>query len=362
MAIAKVTKGRKSKRLFKYLTDEKPKTAHEGLSGRVLSVSGQNVDLSDNHYEHLEAQYRTLRELSGKEDKNHQIYHVIQSFHSDELSFTDSTEVDRANRLGLDLGKEIAGESSQIVVVTQADNDAGILHNHIVIGGVLLNGKSLQTNNVSVKNVRSKNDEVLARYGMEQHKNIKNAEVQGRKTIAEREINSRGEMTKKDIMRQKLDSAIDKATSVEEFEKMLEDDGVELVRGKRKKQEIFKYRDENDSKAMTDRALGENYSIDAVLEQIQANYERQKREKEEEEEQEKEKKKRELEDSVSENNESESDDIKDVQEAEPTPTEPKNSLDLLLEKANSLKSIDTRSKGYTGSRIESPSSDFDLEL
>lgn len=383
MAIAKITKGRKSKRLLKYLFDDEPKTPHEGLSGRVLSASGQNVDLSVNDYERLEAQYKALRELSGKDDKNHQIYHVIQSFAKDEFDFTDSLQVMRANELGLLLGKEIAGAEAQIVVVTQADNESGLVHNHIVLGGVLMDGKSLRTNNVNIKNIRAKNDQVLKSKFMSQHENIKNESVSGRKTVAERAINDRGELTKKDIMREKLDMALDQATSVEEFERLLQENDVELVRGKRKKQEIFKYRDEGESRSMTDRALGENYSIDAVLQQIALNAAREK--EKEEEEREKAEKQREIEESVADADDLEDNDIELVQEAEPIqePQKEKSSLDKILEsevtglsakkrenvrvslddlfkETKSLKGIDTRKSGYSGSRV--PQNDVDLEL
>lgn len=383
MAIAKITKGKKSKRLLKYLFDDEPKTLHEGLSGRVLSASGQNVDLSVSDYERLEAQYKALRELSGKGDKSHQIYHVIQSFARDEFDFNDSLEVQRVNALGLELAKEIAGANAQIVVVTQADNESALLHNHIVVGGVLMDGKSLQTNNVSVKNIRAKNDQVLRDNFMVQHANIKNDVVQGRKTVAERAINDRGELTKKDIMREKLDMALDQATSVEEFERLLQENDVELVRGKRKKQEIFKYRDEGESRSMTDRALGENYSIDAVLQQIALNAAREK--EKEEEEREKAEKQREIEESVADADDLEDNDIELVQEAEPIqePEKEKSSLDKILEsevtglsakkrenvrvslddlfkETKSLKNIDTRKSGYSGSRV--PQNDVDLEL
>lgn len=383
MAIAKITKGKKSKRLLKYLFDDEPKTPHEGLSGRVLSASGQNVDLSVSDYERLEAQYKALRELSGKGDKSHQIYHVIQSFARDEFDFNDSLEVQRVNALGLELAKEIAGANAQIVVVTQADNESALLHNHIVVGGVLMDGKSLQTNNVSVKNIRAKNDQVLRDNFMVQHENIKNDVVQGRKTVAERAINDRGELTKKDIMREKLDMALDQATSVEEFERLLQENDVELVHGKRKKQEIFKYRDEGESRSMTDRALGENYSIDAVLQQIALNAAREK--EKEEEEREKAEKQREIEESVADADDLEDNDIELVQEAEPIqePEKEKSSLDKILEsevtglsakkrenvrvslddlfkETKSLKNIDTRKSGYSGSRV--PQNDVDLEL
>lgn len=271
MAITKITRGRKSKRLLKYLLDEKPKCAHEGLESRVLASSAQNVELFNNDFERIDSQYEALRALSDKRDKNHQIYHIIQSFATDELNFRDEIEVHRANRLGLSLAKEIAGSQAQITVVTQADNASGLLHNHIVIGGVLLDGKSLQTNNVSVKNIRKTNDKVLADVRMMQHRNIASSvSSDGRKTMAEMAINQRGERTKKDIMREKLDYALAKSTSVDEFERILQDNDVSLIKGKRKKQTVFKYKVADD-KAMTDRALGDSYSIDSVLERIAIN-------------------------------------------------------------------------------------------
>lgn len=383
MAIAKITRGRKSKRLIKYLMDDKPKVAKNGVDDRVMAVSGQNIDVEGRGYEEIDAQYQVLRELSDKVYKNHQIYHVIQSFAKDEFDFNDSLDVQRVNALGLELAKEIAGANAQITVVTQADNESALLHNHIVLGGVLLDGKSLQTNNVSVKNIREKNDEVLARHGMEQHKNIVNEEIKGRKTIAEREINQRGELTKKDIMRGKLDFALGQATSVEEFEQILQENEVDLVRGKRKKQDIFKYKEDGE-RAMTDRALGEAYGIDSVLQKIALNAARMEKEKEEEE-REKAEKQREIEESVADADDLEDNDIELVQEAEPIqePEKEKSSLDKIWEsevtglsakkhenvrvslddlfkEAKSLKGIDTRKSGYSGSRV--PQNDVDLEL
>lgn len=362
MAIAKITKGKKSKRLIKYLMDNKPKVTKNGVDDRVMAASGQNIAFEGRSHEEINAQYEVLRVLSDKADKEQQIFHVIQSFARDEFDYRDSAQVARANALGLQLAQKIAGDQAQILVVTQGDNENAMLHNHLAISAIGLDGKSLQTNNFSVKNIRKLNDLVLRENFMEQHKNIKNNVVKGRKTVAEQAINDRGELTKKDIMREKLDDAMSKATSVEEFEEILQDDGVELVRGKRKKEEIFKYRDENDSKAMTDRALGEQYGIEQVLQQIALNAARLEKEKEEEEEREKERKKKELEDSVTESNTPENGENELVQEAEPTQETEKNSLDLLLEKADSLKSIDTRKNGYSGSRFEAPQSDFDLEL
>jgi hypothetical protein len=207
--------------------------------------------------------------------------------------------------------------------------------------------------------------------------------VQGRKTVAERAIKDRGELTKKDIMREKLDMALDQATSVEEFERLLQENDVELVRGKRKKQEIFKYRDEGESRSMTDRALGENYSIDAVLQQIAWNAAREK--EKEEEEREKAEKQREIEESVAVTDDLEDNDIELVQEAEPIQESEKEkssldkilesevtglsakkrenvrvSLDDLFKETKSLKNIDTRKSGYSGSRV--PQNDVDLEL
>lgn len=363
MAIAKITKGKKSKRLLKYLFDEKPKTPHEGLEGRVLFSSSQNVDLSVKDYERLEAQYKALRELSGKADKNHQIYHVVQSFAKDEFDYKDSLQVMRANELGLLLGKEIASEDAQIVVVTQADNESGLVHNHIVLGGVLMDGKSLQTNNVSVKNIRAKNDQVLKSKFMSQHENIKNEEVAGRKTVAERAINDRGELTKKDIMRLKLDFAMSEAKSVDELEMLLQENDVELIHAKRKKADIFKYKEDGESKAMTDRALGEKYSIDNVLRQIALNAAREKEKEKEDEEREKAEKQREIEESVVDADDQKTDDIELVQESK-TIQEPtkKSSLDLLFEEAKSVNKLSTRKSGYSGSRVEPSAPDIDLEL
>jgi len=387
MAIVKALKAKKAKRLNNYLLAGKPKENENDVRERVLMASGKNLDLSDRDPDRVTGQMASLRDLAGKGDKVQEIHHFVQSFSKEEFDFNDSLDVMRAHELGLALAEAVGGKDAQYMVVTQADNKSGLLHNHIVENSVLMNGKSMQTNRVSVKNLRKMNDQVLRDHFLEQPDILKNTDIYERKsgavTSAEQEINARGEKTKKDIMREKLDMALSEAKSVDEFESILQENDVELVRGKRKKQEIFKYREDGESRSMTDRALGENYSIDAVLQQIQANFEREKRKKEEERE--KEKKKKELEDSISGHDEPKSDDFEDVQEAEPIqePEKEKSSLDKLWEsevtglsakkrenvrvslddlfkETKSLKNIDTRKSGYSGSRV--PQNDFDLEL
>lgn len=171
MAITKITKGKKSKRILKYLFDTE---SNDIASHFILTVSGQHVDLRGYDYEWIDAQYKALRELAKKGDKTHQIYHIIQAFAQNEIDYHDLFQITKANELGFELANAIAGPDSQFVVVTRASPDNELVHNDLIISGILMSSKSLQTNNVSVKNIRAKNDQVLKNNFIMQHPNIKN--------------------------------------------------------------------------------------------------------------------------------------------------------------------------------------------
>lgn len=278
MAYVKLTKGTKSKRLMKYLIDEDVHENKNNVTERVLAMSGQNLDLSGD-YREIDGQFQSLRELSGKTQKRHQIYHVIQSFSKDEFDVQNAEDVEKVNALGLELASRVGGERSQLAVITHADNENGLLHNHIVVGGVLLNGNSLQTNNVTVSHLRRLNDDVLKNAGYEQPLELNSANElrTPNKSIAEREMLKRGEVTDTEYLQRKISGSMMYSTDLESFAQSLKEEGIELVYGKRKKQPIYKYRFLGETKAWTDRKLGEEFNKKVVDEYLAKNAVREKR-------------------------------------------------------------------------------------
>jgi len=260
MAIVKVTKGKKSGRVLRYALDGKAKDNANGVVDRVLAFSSNNVYGQDS--ELLEGQFAVLRERSGKSDKATQSHHVIQSFAKDEFDYNNSDDVAKANALGLELAKAISPDV-QAVVVTQADNKAGVLHNHIILSSIMLDGRSLPTNNVGVYHVRGVNDAVMMSNGFNIHANIGKGRS-GYDTPAEQGLRDRHVKTDTDIIKERLNNAIEVSSSFETLSKNLALVGITPVKGKRKGADIIKFKLNADKKAYTDRKLGEAFSLDSI--------------------------------------------------------------------------------------------------
>lgn len=271
MAIVKVTKGKKSGRVLRYALDGKAKDNANGVVDRVLAFSSNNVYGQDS--ELLEGQFAVLRERSGKSDKVTQSHHVIQSFAKDEFDYNNSDDVAKANALGLELAKAISPDV-QAVVVTQADNKAGVVHNHIILSSIMLDGRSLPTNNVGVYHVRGVNDAVMMSNGFNIHANIGKGRS-GYDTPAEQGLRDRHVKTDTDIIKERLNNAIEVSSSFNSLSKNLALVGITPVKGKRKGNDIIKFKLNADKKAYTDRKLGEAFSLDSIqsrLSQNQAKY------------------------------------------------------------------------------------------
>lgn len=267
MVIVKITKGKKSGKLLKYLLDIKAKNTSNGVTDRVLSLGLNNVYGQDSSI--LEEQFKILRERSGKADKATQSHHIIQSFAKDEFDFNNPEDVEKANKMGLELANAIA-PSAQTVVVTQADNKNGMVHNHIVLSAINLNGKSLPTNNVNVYHVRGLNDSIVLNNGMTIHKNI-GVDKNIYDTLAEQGLKSRGEQTTTEILRQRLSMAIHSSTGLKGFSEQLSKLSITPVYGKRKGSTILKFKFEDEKKAYTDRKLGEDFTLDSILKRLEYN-------------------------------------------------------------------------------------------
>lgn len=260
MAIVKITKGKKSGRVLRYALDGKAKDNANGVVDRVLAFSSNNVYGQDS--ELLEGQFAVLRERSGKSDKVTQSHHVIQSFAKDEFDYNNSDDIAKANALGLELAKAISPDV-QAVVVTQADNKAGVLHNHIILSSIMLDGRSLPTNNVGVYHVRGVNDAVMMSNGFDIHANIGKGRS-GYDTPAEQGLRDRHVKTDTDIIKERLNNAIEVSSSFETLSKNLALVGITPVKGKRKGADIIKFKLNADKKAYTDRKLGKDFSLESI--------------------------------------------------------------------------------------------------
>lgn len=170
MAITKMIMSKSSHNLVHYILDGK---AHNKkfTTERNLFVGGHNIftdyagKINSNY---IDAQYYAVRKIAGKTDKKTQAFHNIYSFSEDDFpDTTDKKELKKqakqAYKLVSSFLKEQLPDDAQYLIGIQKDGNGGKLHAHVAINSVLLNGKVLDTNNLSLVNkitVLKKNKQV----------------------------------------------------------------------------------------------------------------------------------------------------------------------------------------------------------
>ncbi len=87
------------------------------------------------------------------------LIHYIQSFDP-----KDNISIETAQKIGLDLVREMFGEDVQAVIATH--DDTGKIHNHIEINVYDLKGRHFYSNKASLKKIKRLSDEICQRYGI----------------------------------------------------------------------------------------------------------------------------------------------------------------------------------------------------
>ncbi|WP_203634029.1 MULTISPECIES: relaxase/mobilization nuclease domain-containing protein [Lacticaseibacillus] len=194
------------------------------LSARAVAVGGENVDL-----EHVRGQMRATRELFRK-NTGVQAHRVIQSFAMDDLNAANPADWERANALGVELGRQIA-PGHEVAVYTHIDGEGHKLHNHIIINAPdLETGEKYHQHNDFAR-VTKLNDQLAREHGLSV---IKEPSQHERRSIAERHIDAVGYVWKDDLRRRIDQAMLDPRTNgFEGFSAVLSEKGVDIrVRGK----------------------------------------------------------------------------------------------------------------------------------
>lgn len=154
-------------RLIDYVFDEKP---GEAPGSRYVAASAGNGFVAN-----PKSSKRIAAEVMRRFNKQTgfvQGYHVIDSYALDELDPTVASDVERAQVVGRERAKRLAG-GRPYLVVTQIDGKGSIehpggkLHNHIVILSVHpVTGRSFDSSLVTHKRLAAEHDEVLKECGV----------------------------------------------------------------------------------------------------------------------------------------------------------------------------------------------------
>lgn len=155
MSIVKAIASSNALANLRYLIDS-PAHDESLTSHRSLKYYGRNVDVD--YQRHVNAvytamQFRAVREQARNPNKRTQAQHLIFSFSPDEFAPTRESLGEQSKQVGQLVAGYIAErlpKDSQYLIAVQCDSAGHNLHAHVVVNSVLLSGKVLNTNLVSV--------------------------------------------------------------------------------------------------------------------------------------------------------------------------------------------------------------------
>ena len=167
-------------------------------SDKEFFISGINCDVDNAHEQMITAQL-----MSSKPVVNY-AYHAVQSFKEGPGEMSPET----AHNIGVRLANELWGNEFMVLVATHLNTDN--YHNHFIICSTSpFTGKRYHKCDQSLREMRSKSDELCREYGLTI---IDRNKSKGNKSNGERAAEKRGEPTHRDILRNDCDIAIAQST------------------------------------------------------------------------------------------------------------------------------------------------------
>ncbi|KRF50209.1 hypothetical protein ASG98_27250 [Bacillus sp. Soil531] len=191
----------------------------------LLKYAEKRAEVSnslDCDVDYVRNQFKATREIWGK-NGGIQAHHVIQSFKPDEV------DPQQANEIGLQLAEKLA-KGHEVAVYTHTDKNH--IHNHIVINAVNYeDGKKFHAHGQdAIDRFREASDELCKEHGLSI---VEEQSAEVRYTLAEQSLLQKGESSWKDEIRTAIDSSKEQATSFEDFQEHLKNQGVQAtLRGK----------------------------------------------------------------------------------------------------------------------------------
>ncbi len=191
----------------------------------LLKYAEKRAEVSnslDCDVDYVRNQFKATREIWGK-NGGIQAHHVIQSFKPDEV------DSQKANEIGLQLAEKMA-KGHEVAVYTHTDKDH--IHNHIVINAVNYeDGRKFHAHGQdAIDRFRDVSDQLCKEHGLSI---VEERSADVRYTLAEQSLLQKGETSWKDEIRTAIDSSKEQATSFEDFQERLKDQGVQAtLRGK----------------------------------------------------------------------------------------------------------------------------------
>ena len=211
-------------RSLRYICD--PKKTQGGLN--IVSVNcmpdarNAYLDMKQVYEYYSNRKFNEPMPKSGKAKVK--LIHYIQAFDP-----KDNVSVETAQKIGLDLVKEMFGENVQAVIATH--NDTGKVHNHIMLNVYDLKGRHFSSDMASLNKIKKLSDEICKRYGIKPfdcEKYVRQQVINGYHEW----INLKRGTSWKQMIRDKIDELITIADSFDDLRSHMEQEGFTFKDGK----------------------------------------------------------------------------------------------------------------------------------
>lgn len=235
------------KQVLNYAENENKTTTGEE---KMMYVSGVNCNKETAFDEMIFTQKRF-----GK-TKGNVAYHAYQSFKTGEVT------PELAHNIGVELARKMFPEN-QVIVATHFNT--GTYHNHFVINSVnMFTGKKFNCNIGAYYKFREISDNICRENNLIV---IENPRGNTPRNIYFAE--KRGEPTKYNLMRNAINTALDKSISYKQFKNIMKEQGYIINDDYNRKYPTI--RSINDKKATRLYRLGEEYKLDNIIDKINKN-------------------------------------------------------------------------------------------
>lgn len=210
-------------------------------------------------------EFRDVKKL-WKKDDGRLCYHGYQSFKPGEVN------AQTAHAIGVELATQLWGDRFQVVVATHCNT--GVYHNHFVVNSVSFrDGYKFYNSPADYRSMREVSDRICREHGTSV---IENPERNG-KNHGQFAAEKNGKPTHSQMIRTDIDRAVAASLTVQEFYKTMREMGYTITTHGTGGEPLKhpKITPLGSRKNYRFDTLGEDYSLEAVLERVRANMRRE---------------------------------------------------------------------------------------
>ena len=242
-------------RSLRYICD--PKKTQGGLN--IVSVNcmpdarNAYLDMKQLYEYYSNRKFNEPMPKSGKAKVK--LIHYIQAFDP-----KGNISIEKAQKIGLDLVKEMFGDDVQAVIATH--DDTGKVHNHIMINVYDLKGRHFSSDKASLNKIKKLSDEICKRYGIkpfDRENYVRQPIINGYHEW----INLKRGTSWKQQIRERIDELITVADSFDDLRQRMEREGYTFKDGK-----YICVKAPSQQRNVRLKTLGDNYTPERIEKRI----------------------------------------------------------------------------------------------